>query len=79
MAASLLEGDARPLRWPRAEEPNAFTTVATCGGAALRHLVDDVGRWADMAVYAILREEWAASSPYAPYRVPFTRPWTDSV
>jgi RimJ/RimL family protein N-acetyltransferase len=42
-----------------------------------RHLVYDVGRWADMAVYAILRAEWASSDLYAPYREPFTRPWTE--
>ena len=31
----------------------------------------DLGEWVDMAVYAILRDEWRASPLYAPYRDPF--------
>ena len=42
----------------------------------LRHLAFDLGRWADMAVYAILREEWRHSPLYAPHREPFTEAWT---
>lgn len=41
----------------------------------MRHLFYDRGRWADIAVYSILRDEWAASAAYAPYRDPFLRPW----
>ena len=37
-----------------------------------------LARWADMAVYAILRDEWRDSPLYAPYREPFTRPWTSA-
>lgn len=63
------------------EEANtpARRSLEKCGMSfegVLRHLVYDVGRWADMAVYSILREEWRTSSLYAPYREPFVRPWT---
>ena len=63
------------------EEGNAPArrSLEKCGmrfEGVLRHLVFDLGRWADMAVYAILREEWRTSPLYAPYREPFTRPWT---
>ena len=65
------------------EEGNAPArrSLEKCGmrfEGVLRHLVYDVGRWADMAVYAILREAWQQSDLYAPYREPFTRPWTES-
>lgn len=63
------------------EEGNAPArrSLEKCGmqlEGVLRHLVFDVGHWADMAVYAILRDEWLESPQYAPYREPFTRPWT---
>lgn len=63
------------------EEGNAPArrSLEKCGmrfEGVLRHLVYDVGRWTDMAVYAILREEWRESDLYAPYREAFTRPWT---
>ena len=63
------------------EEANAPArrSLEKCGmrfEGVLRHLVYDVGHWADMAVYAILREEWRASPLYAPYREPFLQPWT---
>ena len=63
------------------EESNAPArrSLEKCGmgfEGVLRHLVYDVGRWGDMAVYAILRDEWNTSSLYAPYRDPFTTPWT---
>ncbi len=63
------------------EEGNkpARRSLEKCGmrfEGVLRHLVYDVGRWADMAVYAILREEWNVAPLYAPYREPFVRPWT---
>jgi RimJ/RimL family protein N-acetyltransferase len=43
----------------------------------LRHLFFDQGRWADIAVYSIIRPEWAESETYRPYREPFVRPWFD--
>jgi len=58
----------------------ARRSLEKCGmqfEGVLRHLVYDLGSWADMAVYAILREEWAASELYAAYREPFTRPWCE--
>lgn len=63
------------------EEANAPArrSLEKCGmrfEGVLRHLLFDVGRWADMAVYAILREEWRSSPLYAPYREPFVNPWT---
>jgi len=65
------------------EEGNAPArrSLEKCGmqfEGVLRHLVYDMGRWADMAVYAILRDEWRDSPLYAPYREPFTRPWTSA-
>ena len=37
----------------------------------LRHLVHDLGAYRDMAVYAILREEWQSADLFAAYRDPF--------
>lgn len=44
----------------------------------LRHLFFDRNRWCDLAVYSILRDEWAASAAYAPYHDPFLRPWFET-
>jgi hypothetical protein len=41
----------------------------------LRHLFFDRGRWADIAVFSILRPEWSASDLYREFREPFLRPW----
>ena len=57
----------------------ARRSLEKCGmrfEGVLRHLFWDLDRWVDVAVYAVVREEWRTSALYAPYRDPFLRSWT---
>ena len=52
----------------------ARRSLEKCGmrfEGVLRYLVYDLASWVDVAVYAILWDEWRSSDRYAPYRDPF--------
>ncbi|HLE11645.1 MAG TPA: GNAT family protein [Bacteriovoracaceae bacterium] len=41
----------------------------------LRHVMFDLGRWNDFAIYSILRQEWKEAAKYKEIREPFEQPW----
>lgn len=58
------------------QNASARRSLEKCGmrfEGVLRHVVYDLGAWVDMAVYAILRDEWRTSDLYAPLLGPFVR------